>query len=144
MNDLFFPLTEDKSFSDFFEKYDNFISLYEIDIKDFPIEKLLKFSIELYEMIQNDELNLQVEKLDFPFKIDEDEIKGEIEKTIKDTFIDIFEEEIKNDEIKDKTLTNYRKDIIIKGLEEEMDEFVLNEEYEKAAKIRDEIKNFLI
>lgn len=140
INEMFFPLSEEEEFIYFFEKYREGTNLYEIDIRDFPIEKLLIFCIEIYEKIRNDEIRINVEKLDFPFELDKKGMELEIKKTIKETYINAFLEEIKRDDLQDEFLLKYKNQIIVSQLEEKMYEYSKKEEYEKAAEIRDEIK----
>jgi hypothetical protein len=139
MNNDSFSLKEDEDINAFFEKYQSFDNVEEIDIEDFPIEKLFLFSIPVYEKLKSGEFEINIDNIPF---VNDDFMKDDISESLSNTYIDTFEKElIKLDNIENDTLKEYKHNYQIKHLKDLMDEYIRTEEYEKAAEIRDEINS---
>jgi len=140
MNNEEFILKNDEDIDYFFDKYDTFENVSDIDINDFPLEKLFLASISIYKKIKNGNYSIDIESLHLPFLDNDSEMKDQISETLSDTYVTIFEKEIaKLKYVKDEKLKKFIYDYQINKLKSKLQECIDKEEYEKAAEIRDEI-----
>lgn len=137
-NDIKYSLKEDEEIKIFFEKYQDFTNLDEINIDDFPIEKLFVHSIDIYEKLKSGEYELDLDGI--PFISNNEEMMDRVSESLTNTYIDIFEKELESlEDIQDKELKDYKNNYQFVILNELMNKYVETEEYEKAAEIRDKI-----
>jgi len=145
INEPFF-FSEDVDVIEFFDKYKDLENIEDMEINDFPIEKLFLEVYSLYKKIKENKINLNIDISKLPIEIANiDSFSSEeIEDIIKDAFIKCYEVEIKKSDFKNKKLKKLRYDLIINNLNKKMEEYIKKEEYEQAAIIRDEIKELEI
>lgn len=147
-----FSLKNDHEILDFFNKYEKATSFESMKLDDFPVEKVFLNILPIYKKIKSGEYKIninEIEGIKINLKNDEendennDKLKNDISESISETFTQIFEEEIIKLEIQsdNEELKDFQNSFLITYLEEKMNEYVKNEEYEKAADIRDQINS---
>ena len=142
MNNKPFPFKDSEEVVKFFNKYEDFKSLDDFNINDFPTERLFVEVIPIYTKIKNNILDLNLDIFDLPFDLTnvDPELPDQFEDSIKDVFVKCFETELRSMDINDDELKKVKYDLLIDELTTKMDEYVQKEEFEQAAIIRDEIK----
>jgi hypothetical protein len=131
-----FLLSEDEDFLYFFEKYDDFENINDINIEDFPIEKLMVESLRIYNIIKDDKFDI-TKNVVFPEHYSSQEKIDELKENIISAFIKCFETELEElKQIKNTKLKEFK----ISFLNKKMQKFISVEAYENAALIRDQIK----
>jgi hypothetical protein len=132
-----FSISNDKEIDSFLDKYSNLYDINEVNLNDFPTEKLFIETYSLYKRIKENKVQITPERLNKTnLKVDNEKLEEQIVTAIKDTFIKYYEIELDNfDDIKSPKLL----EIKIEMLNFKMERYVKREKYEKAAQIRDEI-----